>query len=402
MSYDATLGRFTTVCHREGNIPEIRITVDPEETRRRQQTIERWSRLEQQYQQSHPHAAPFVVACQLGNLQHVRAAILAKLAAGLDVTAMVNLKGQSIDGVMIAPLMAAVFLERIPIVEILLEYNADPATTIRGGRNALYVAALRNTTTTITKKLLDNMQLEDINKIDIKGRTPLDVCYDNDESPIREELIDLIRLKGGKRQWELAYESAKGTVNEKYKQVFPGGTPLVVACEKGRVEDVVKMILDALAARMDVTAMVNEIGTDSCGDSGYTPLMIAAYFKHSMIVKILLQNGADTAINNEYKNNALHYAVWDNETETTTTIVKLLLDNMKLEDINQIDEDGDTPLDLCYKSDESSIREQLINLIRQKGGKQAEELLKRDSNSDGGSNKSQKTQLYLTSSNLKF
>jgi ankyrin repeat protein len=378
MSYDATLGRFTTVCHREGNIPEIRITVDPEETRRRQQTIERWSRLEQQYQQSHPHAAPFVVACQLGNLQHVRAAILAKLAAGLDVTAMVNLKGQSIDGVMIAPLMAAVFLERIPIVEILLEYNADPATTIRGGRNALYVAALRNTTTTITKKLLDNMQLEDINKIDIKGRTPLDVCYDNDESPIR------------------------GTVNEKYKQVFPGGTPLVVACEKGRVEDVVKMILDALAARMDVTAMVNEIGTDSCGDSGYTPLMIAAYFKHSMIVKILLQNGADTAINNEYKNNALHYAVWDNETETTTTIVKLLLDNMKLEDINQIDEDGDTPLDLCYKSDESSIREQLINLIRQKGGKQAEELLKRDSNSDGGSNKSQKTQLYLTSSNLKF
>ena len=59
---------------------------------------------------------------------------------------------------------------------------------------------------------------------------------------------------------------------------------------------------------------------------------------------------------------------------TTTTIVQLLLNNMKLEDINHKDRDGNTPLDLCYEYNESSIKQQLIDLIRQKGGKRGSEL----------------------------
>ena len=102
------------------------------------------------------------------------------------------------------------------------------------------------------------------------------------------------------------------------------------------------MIRGARAAGMDVTAMVSEVGTDSYGNSR-TPLMAAAAFEHSTIIEILLQYNADTATTNEHGENALHYAAAHNE--TTTTTVQLLLNNMKLEDINHKDTFGNTPLD---------------------------------------------------------
>ena len=159
----------------------------------------------------------------------------------------------------------------------------------------------------------------------------------------------------------------------KYKNEYPKGTPLVCACEKGRVEDVEAMIEAARAAEMDVTAMVNEEGTDSNGYSR-TPLMTAAANEHSTIVKILLDNNADTATTEYDGYNALHFAV--NNRKTTTT-VGLLLNNMKLEDINhKTTEYGNTPLDICYRNYgfKSSIVKRLIGLIRQKGGKRESEL----------------------------
>ena len=156
-----------------------------------------------------------------------------------------------------------------------------------------------------------------------------------------------------------------------YKKVFPEGTPLVCACEKGRVEDVEGMIRGARAAGMDVTAMVSEVGTDSYGNS-YTPLMAAALYEHSTIIEILLQYNADTATTDSTGWNALHLAA--NNNKTTTTTVQLLLNNMKLEDINHKDNtSGCTPLDACYYNN-SSIKQQLIDLIRQKGGKRESEL----------------------------
>lgn len=156
---------------------------------------------------------------------------------------------------------------------------------------------------------------------------------------------------------------------EHYKKEFPRGTPFVVACEKGRLDDVRAMIR---AAGTDVTAMVNEVGKDSNGSSGYTPLMAAAWYEHSTIIEILLRYNADTATTTNYGNNALHLAARNNK--TTTTTVRLLLNNMILEDINQKNTSGNTPLDHCYDYNGSSIKQQLIDLIRQKGGKRSSEL----------------------------
>ena len=151
-------------------------------------------------------------------------------------------------------------------------------------------------------------------------------------------------------------------MGKKYKNEFPKGTPLVCACEKGNLEDVKTFV----NAGMDVKGLVNELGTDSDGYSN-TPLMMAAYNEHSTIIEILLQCNADTATTGYNGNNALHIAAYNNK--TTTTIVQLLLNNMKLEDINHINTYGSTPLDCCYKYNNSSIKQQLIDLIRQKGGK---------------------------------
>ena len=106
---------------------------------------------------------------------------------------------------------------------------------------------------------------------------------------------------------------------KRYKNEFPDGTPFVCACEKGRVEDVNQFLnlhrfhayidVGTANAGMDVTAMVSEVGKDSYGDSGWTPLMIAAWNEHSTIIEILLQYNADTATTDDYGANALHLSL---------------------------------------------------------------------------------------------
>ena len=102
-----------------------------------------------------------------------------------------------------------------------------------------------------------------------------------------------------------------------------------------------------------------------------TPLTVAAMNEHSTIIEILLQYNADTATADEDGDSALHVAAYN---ETTTTTVQLLLNNMKLEDINHKNTSGNTPLDLCCRYNYRSIKQQLIDLIRQKGGKRRSEL----------------------------
>ena len=155
-------------------------------------------------------------------------------------------------------------------------------------------------------------------------------------------------------------------IYQTYLRTYQGGTPFVVACELGHVNNVNLMIRQLVRVR---SREFNDVGTDSNGYSR-TPLMAAAEYERSTIIEILLHYNADTATTNLDGFNALHCAAWKNKKNTTT--VRLLLDNMKLEDINHKNIDGDTPLDLCFKNN-SSIQQQLIDMIRQKGGKRARE-----------------------------
>jgi hypothetical protein len=176
---------------------------------------------------------------------------------------------------------------------------------------------------------------------------------------------------------------------ERYKREFPRGTvrrdeiptPIVCACEHGRMDDVQSFMnlhhfhkyitnRDMSGYRDDMTLkdMLSQFGTDSEGYE-YTPLMMAARYEHFQIVKYLIEQGeADHNIATSAGWNALHYAVCYNI--TTTELVELLLTHMSLESINKKTKYGGyTPLDGTYFYNDSPIRQEVIALLRLKGGK---------------------------------
>ena len=52
-------------------------------------------------------------------------------------------------------------------------------------------------TTDLIQYLLNHISRDCINKTDFWGRTPLDNCYEYNISQIRQEIIALLRSKGG-------------------------------------------------------------------------------------------------------------------------------------------------------------------------------------------------------------
>ena len=80
----------------------------------------------------------------------------------------------------------------------------------------------------------------------------------------------------------------------------------------------------------------------------------------------LEQGEADPNIANSAGWNALRYAALMNRTDTG--LIQLLLNNMSLDSINQENNDGETPLDFCYELNGNPICQEIIALIRSKGG----------------------------------
>ena len=165
-------------------------------------------------------------------------------------------------------------------------------------------------------------------------------------------------------------------LNKKYIKEFIRGTPLVCACEKGRLNDVKLLItgrndVNGSDVNMTLKEYVNQVGTDSDGDER-TPLMVAAKYEHFQIVKYLIEQGeADPNIARSTGSNALHLAAWKN---IRTNTVELLLNNMSVASINKKARSGETPLDVAYNHNKSPSQQKIIELILSKGGKRAEEI----------------------------
>ena len=161
-------------------------------------------------------------------------------------------------------------------------------------------------------------------------------------------------------------------LNKKYIKEFIKGTPLVCACEKGRLNDVKLLItgrngVNGSDCNMTLKEYVNQVGKDSRGYE-WTPLIIAATNEHFHVVKYLIEQGeADPNIADSDGWNALHYAAeWD---RPDTELIELLLTHMTLNSINKKQSGGCTPLDLAYYYNKSPIHQEIIALLRLKGGK---------------------------------
>ena len=173
---------------------------------------------------------------------------------------------------------------------------------------------------------------------------------------------------------------------EQYQEDFPNGTPFIVACEKGCMEDVQLFVklhrfhkyvkTNGVNERgMTLKEMVNQVGRNSSGSrrsrgrsgSDWTPLTIAANNEHSNIVQYLIeQGGADPNITNSIGMNALHYEASYNN--TSTGCIQVLLAHMTITSINQ-KLGGYTPLDYVYDYNHSEVKQEIIALIRSVGGK---------------------------------
>ena len=160
---------------------------------------------------------------------------------------------------------------------------------------------------------------------------------------------------------------------KKYKKEFPKGTPIVVACEKGRLEDLKAFVAghDVDGTGVSVKKLLEEVGKDSNG-WGYNTLIASAYYEQPEVLVQLLDYGVDPSITDSYGRNALHWSAFDNK--KSTRCVESLLKKMPLESINKKDEDGRTPLDCAYRNNRSPIRQEIIDLMRSKGAKRASEL----------------------------
>ncbi len=173
---------------------------------------------------------------------------------------------------------------------------------------------------------------------------------------------------------------------ERYRVEFPEDedgdvpTPIVCACQHGRMDDVELFMnlhpyhkyitnRDVNGYRDDMTLkdMVSQVGKDS-RDYEYTPLMTAADNEHFQVVKYLIEQGeADPNIADRWGFNALHFAARLNR--TNTELIQLLLTYMPLDSINKKNGEGYTPLDAAYLGNRSPIRQEIIALLRLKGGK---------------------------------
>eukprot|EP00944_MAST-04C_sp_MAST-4C-sp1_P012559 g12559.t1 len=162
-------------------------------------------------------------------------------------------------------------------------------------------------------------------------KTILDVILEYHKTdPHFETVRQLLEEKGAKTCFEVATGDVKHSVAsiliEKYKKDYPKGTPFVVACQFGKLEDVKWL----LANNPEV---VNHLGKDSEG-AEFTGLWVG----HTDIVKLLLEQGADPNKKNKYGITPLHQAAREGHTE----VCKLLLE--KGADPNKAKNNGSTPL----------------------------------------------------------
>ncbi len=155
-------------------------------------------------------------------------------------------------------------------------------------------------------------------------------------------------------------------LKQKYKKEFPKGTPIVVACEKGRLEDLKLFVAchDLEGTCISVKQLLEKVGKDSNGYERNTLMASALRERHKVLVQ-LLECDCDPSITNSYGCNALHYSAHNKK---STRCTESLLKKMSLLSINKKDWQRYTPLDEAYRNG-SPIKNDIVQSIRQHGGK---------------------------------
>ena len=151
---------------------------------------------------------------------------------------------------------------------------------------------------------------------------------------------------------------------------FPAGTPFIVACEKGALEDVRVFLVH----HQGNVKFINQKGNNSRGNPCWSGLLVACIYEKENVVEYLLrQDLIDISIVHQKTGcNGLHFAAsWC----TSTRILGLLLSHTScsFDIVNCRNAQGRTPLD-CVKDNPNHIQNDMTTMIRAQDGKTGTEL----------------------------
>jgi ankyrin repeat protein len=236
----------------------------------------------------------------------------------------------------LTPLNTACLHDHTNIVELLLDYGADPTIQNNNGSNILHIACEKENWELARKLVQELLSTSDQNilmnrQVDNKGFIPLNLaCFMG--------YIDMIKL---------LIENGTNTeiLNEKDENI------LYLAC-KGRHPEVVQYLLTLDNIRTPTFMEQKNIW-------GQTPLSTTCSRGHTDIIELLIENGTNTVILNENNENILYLACNGIHPEAVQYL--LTLDNIRTpEFMEQKNIWGQTPLSSACSRGHIDIIKSLI------------------------------------------
>ncbi|CAH8636573.1 unnamed protein product [Schistosoma margrebowiei] len=267
----------------------------------------------------------------------------------------------------LTPLHIATHYNRLPVVQLLLDNNAQVDCRAGNGYTSLHMAAKQNHLDIATLLLAhESDQIQIANSSSRSGFTPLHLAAQEGHT----DMVSLLlqhgadpnhQSKNGLAPLHLAAQEDHVSVAQILKsagaKVSPltraGYSPLHTACHFGQI-NMVRYLLD-LPDAPDINQRTQ---------MGFTPLHLAAQQCHSQVVRLLLEMGADSNVRNQQGLTPAHIArkqhyvtIFDILKTVTTTVVSweeeheeldqtLMLEHpdfMREHPFTELDEDGVAP-----------------------------------------------------------
>ncbi|CAH8655158.1 unnamed protein product [Schistosoma rodhaini] len=267
----------------------------------------------------------------------------------------------------LTPLHIATHYNRLPVVQLLLDNNAQVDCRAGNGYTSLHMAAKQNHLDIATLLLAhESDQIQIANSSSRSGFTPLHLAAQEGHT----DMVSLLlqhgadpnhQSKNGLAPLHLAAQEDHVSVAQILKsagaKISPltraGYSPLHTACHFGQI-NMVRYLLD-LPDAPDINQRTQ---------MGFTPLHLATQQGHSQVVRLLLEMGADSNVRNQQGLTPAHIArkqhyvtIFDILKTVTTTVVSweeeheeldqtLMLEHpdfMREHPFTELDEDGVAP-----------------------------------------------------------
>ena len=191
-----------------------------------------------------------------------------------------------------------------------------------------------------------------------EGETLIPKKYNGKDKDVEEWVVEnqpfITKMKMAKKSYE------------KYKKLYPASEPFIVACERGKMEDV------KLFVKYGMVKDINMVGKNSWG-STRTPIGIAAQEEQYEIVQFLLSipNITIGAIAKDcnccsHSYTAIMWAARHNQ--KNLDVLNLLFNHktFSIDVLNKKNRYGNTALDWAEEYNQSSIKNDVIELLKSK------------------------------------